>query len=481
MGVRFGGSMEHALLLQKIKSIASLARHNGATGERFAEALTQLDDWDLRRINPLRFAKTADLPREVAVDYFVLGVKVGLFDFLWHTICPWCGSVTGECRSFDQLSTEPFFCLFCHAELPRSLDVEIETAFNINPEIKEVRIDPFGNLKDYWRFYFSPNARVPPKLRAYLKEIRRTYVAIQPDQSEIVRCDWNAGDTYRLISLDRHATLFFTVSDGTSACESEVDLLPSGFSSQQICVSPDGEGLRVRNLGDDVTGCILVYNDEDRFHDVLLHNPIRPIPFLTGKMLLNNQTFRDVFRMHSLRSDLKLDIRSVVLLFTDLKGSTRLYDMRGDAAAYELIQEHFRELTEAAYQHHGAIVKTMGDAVMASFSTSRDALAAALEMMQRMHRLNDRQDLSDCSLGLKVGLHQGPTLAVNANDKLDFFGQTVNIAARVQGLAKAGEIWFTEPLRRAAGKVAKGHKIARQKVHLRGLGEDTVVFKLPTC
>lgn len=469
--------MNHTLLLHKITSIAALSRYNGNTGRQFAEALEQLSDWHLNRINPLRFASESHLDRAAALEYFVLGVKVGLFDFIWNTVCPWCGSISGQCHRFDQVTTEPFFCLFCHARLPRTMDVEVETAFTLNPEIKDVRIDPFSNLKSYWRFFFSPNARVPRPLREYLNEILREFTALAPDETADIVLPWKAGEQYRLISLDRHSTVFFDIeADGPSG-PIEIDLLPGGFSSEHATLGPEG-ALRVRNLGDDICGCVVVLNDEDTFHDILLHNPVKPIPYLTGKMLLNNQTFREVFRMDSLRPDLKLDIRSLVLLFTDLKGSTAMYDTRGDAVAYELIQEHFVELTEAVRNHAGAIVKTMGDAVMASFSTAKQAVAAAIEMLERMERLNQRLDLDDGSLGLKVGLHQGPTLAVHANDTLDYFGQTVNVAARVQGLANAGEIWFTEPLRVAVRRAPKGYRAKKHIVRLRGVDQDTIVFQM---
>ncbi len=469
--------MNHALLRQKLQSIEALSSHNGDTATRFGEHLEALDDWHLLRINPLRFASQAGLQRRAALDYFVLGVKVGLFDFVWHTVCPWCGSVSGRCDSFEDLSTEPFFCLFCHAELPRTMDTEVETAFTINPEIKELKIDPFRNRKSYWRYFFSPNARVPRKLRQFLDKIVRGYHSVAPDEVVTVQIPGEPGEQYRLLSLDRHSTLFLNLSEAGSDCKTEVDLLPAGFSTQETCL-PAGSAVHARNLGQERTGFLVLLNDEDEFHDVLLHNPVKPIPYLTGKMLLNHQTFRDVFRMETLRADLKLDIRSVVLLFTDLKGSTQLYDRCGDSTAYQLIQEHFKELGAAVIHHRGAIVKTMGDAVMASFSSAEDGLAAALEMLERIDGLNQRLGLADSDLGLNVGLHQGPTLAVNANDALDYFGQTVNVAARVQGLAQAGEIWFTEPLRRAVGKAARGQKPTRRKVRLRGVDQETVVYRL---
>src|SRR5262249_53437764 len=157
------------------------------------------------------------------------------------------------------------------------------------------------------------------------------------------------------------------------------------------------------------------------------------------------------FRAQELAAGLRLSIKNLTLLFTDLRGSTDLYDKTGDFFAYKIVQDHFDELGESVRHNAGAIIKTMGDAVMASFSSPRDGVRAAVDMMDRIEKLNVKLRADGHETGLKVGLHEGSALAVNADERLDYFGQTVNIAARVQNLAKAGEIWLTEPVFLAAG------------------------------
>ena len=161
-------------------------------------------------------------------------------------------------------------------------------------------------------------------------------------------------------------------------------------------------------------------------------------------MLLNNQKFRAAFLVENVPNDLNLRLSDLTVLFTDLKGSTELYERTGDIESYRLVQHHFRILTEVVAKHNGATVKTMGDALMASFSTPRDGVSAALEMIASMRSLN-------ADIGLKIGVHSGPALAVKANETVDFFGQTVNTAAHVQSNATAGQIWLTDRVREADG------------------------------
>ncbi|MFL5159484.1 MAG: adenylate/guanylate cyclase domain-containing protein [Microvirga sp.] len=74
------------------------------------------------------------------------------------------------------------------------------------------------------------------------------------------------------------------------------------------------------------------------------------------------------------------------MLFTDLKGSTDLYDRIGDLNALSLVQQHFERLRDVTVRHGGAIIKTIGDAVMAAFVEPADAVRAALAMLQDMER-----------------------------------------------------------------------------------------------
>src|SRR6185436_11572622 len=103
----------------------------------------------------------------------------------------------------------------------------------------------------------------------------------------------------------------------------------------------------------------------------------------------------------------RLSIKNLTLLFTDLRGSTDLYDKTGDFFAYKIVQDHFDELGESIRRNSRAIIKTMGDAVMTNFSSPRHGVRAALDMMARVEKLNERLRADGHETGLKVGLHEG--------------------------------------------------------------------------
>jgi class 3 adenylate cyclase len=203
-------------------------------------------------------------------------------------------------------------------------------------------------------------------------------------------------------------------------------------------------------------------------------------PFLTAKRLLTTQTFRDIYRADTLDVDQRLKITSLTFLFTDLKGSTELYERVGDLAAFDLVRAHFGVLQEIVAAEAGAVVKTIGDAVMATFPTPDRALAAALRMRDAMRDLNTQRRGED--LLLKIGIHEGPCLAVTLNDRQDYFGQTVNIASRVQHLAVSDAIFATgsvvEDPQGSNVLTAKGVALVARTAALRGIETEVPVYEL---
>ena len=198
---------------------------------------------------------------------------------------------------------------------------------------------------------------------------------------------------------------------------------------------------------------------------------------LTADRVATLQAFRDLFADDVLRPGDEVAIRRVSLLFSDLKGSTALYDAIGDAAAYGLVREHFAYLAGIVREHDGAIVKTIGDAVMAAFHEPLQALRAAIAMQQRVAAFNAA---SRAPVVLKLGLHEGPCIAVNLNDRLDYFGGAVNLAARLQGESRGNDVVISEPVAAAPGadEIMADHHPRSETARLRGLATPVAFLRL---
>jgi class 3 adenylate cyclase len=203
---------------------------------------------------------------------------------------------------------------------------------------------------------------------------------------------------------------------------------------------------------------------------------------VSGQALLLIAEFRRLFPSQRLLPEESLEVSRVAVLFTDLAGSTALYAQRGDPRAYHLVRLHFDELRAAADEAGGVVIKNIGDAVMAAFQTPAEALAGGLRMQQRIAGLNARERLTgDERLILKIGLHSGPCLNVTFNDRPDYFGTTVNVAARVQALSRGGDIVFTDTIGadEETQAVLRTHTPETQRVMVKGIEAEFKVYRLP--
>ncbi|MEI6044909.1 MAG: adenylate/guanylate cyclase domain-containing protein [Chloroflexota bacterium] len=205
---------------------------------------------------------------------------------------------------------------------------------------------------------------------------------------------------------------------------------------------------------------------------------VKPV---TAHELLTVQAFRDFFKSESLPEGESFEVRRVAILFTDLAGSTALYTRKGDPNAYDLVREHFAILRQVVDSSKGAIVKTIGDAVMAAFTSEAQALQAAIQAQYEIEQFNQSRKLPEYDrLSLKIGLHAGPSLYVNLNERLDYFGSTVNTAARTEGQARPGEIVFTDAILNApgVGDLLAKYSLENSEVQLKGLEGKTRLWRL---
>jgi class 3 adenylate cyclase len=165
-------------------------------------------------------------------------------------------------------------------------------------------------------------------------------------------------------------------------------------------------------------------------------------------------------------------------MFTDLRSSTALYESVGDAAAYRLVRDHFSLLAAIVRRHDGAVVKTIGDAVMAAFHLPEDALEAALEIQREVASLNEGG--GDGPIVIKLGLHTGPCIAVTLNNRLDYFGTMVNLAARLQGESLGGDIVLSPAFAEDVAVAEKLRDIAvlSETANLKGFDAPVPYFRI---
>jgi len=226
----------------------------------------------------------------------------------------------------------------------------------------------------------------------------------------------------------------------------------------------------------------------DMYQKILQHQYQLEKPFLTGLECINSHYFQELFGNSVLSVEESLSIQNIVIMFTDLKDSTAMYDQFGDTVSYNIVREHFKLLFGTIENHHGVVIKTIGDAVMASFIKTEDAIKASLEIFQNfLDRIWDPAG----KLEIKIGLHRGPVIVVNSNEQHDYFGHHVNIASRIQSQLKKHSVGFTESIYQDRNiktlllefiKQNKENqqdiKLFRKRANLKGIQEQIPVYYL---
>lgn len=468
-------------LKQKFQTLRQFDGLNQNLIEALESLLPQMDAWTLHRLNPLVLAKEQGFELLPLLDILIYAVKIGLFDFFWTPICPGCGGIEYTSEHLNAFKNGRIQCTTCVMEIELDLAQHMEVAFHLNPAMGDLSqvVSPVLNFDNYLRYYFSAHLQHSQALKDYIQRHFKGFRVLEPDQQLELKLDTQPQTLWRLINLQSHSQLLLQIGEPNTPSppqsSRQSDLVASGFSPAEQILPAGHNHFWIRNHESVVRGLTLWTADFDEFHQILSEHPNRYEPFLTAQMLLNTQSFRDLFNIQALDPDLHLNIGSQTVLFSDLKGSTAMYEQRGDYQAYQWVQRHFQILTESTRLHAGSVVKTMGDAIMATFTRPQDGILAALEMLQRIQPLQSEFP----ALGLKLGLHQGPALVVNANDRLDYFGQTVNQAARIQGLAEAGELWLSESMIETAQPLlqAAGFDWERREALLKGIAEKVVVYR----
>lgn len=365
-------------------------------------------DDEVSQIRPFELARTWNADRREVLRAFLHATHAGLVELSWQINCPICrvgARLVGELDALDGKS----HCGACEIDYELDFARHVEAVFPVSPAVR--RVSP--------TLYCASSPAFLPHVLAQLR--------LEPGERREDEIDLPRGPLHlRTLWIRRLADL----EAGDRPAELRIRV-----SVDAIEATPSGRA----TPGAPTT--VITENATDREVALLFERSAWEADAVLGTVIASMPEFVDLFATEAPASGVELSVGHLALLFSDLTGSTALYERVGDARAFAIVEDHFRIMAEAISKHGGAIVKTMGDAVMASFPAAREAVAAALEMIAA----HDAKYAS-MGLGVKIGVHAGPCLAVRANDRLDYFGTTVNVSARLQAQAGKSELVITEKL-----------------------------------
>ena len=413
------------------------------------------------RINPIRFAGEHGCDEAAVIELFLHARRIGLLRMEWHYVCPGCGDIVESFQSLTS-ATAHYFCQTCSADRDAELSDFVEVTFSISKEIRESAYhDPWSlSPEDYFFSYrFTGNGVLGDgtRIRDHLRSGAAVCAFLEPRETRTFDCIADPGFLY--ITNGPALTVSDERTNETQRFAFEYTGPRSDSFAGEFAAGPVSFDF---TNATDHRYALLVANIPGDYEWTME-------PFLSAARLLSNQTFLDLFASETIVAAEGLEVRRLTLLFTDIQGSTAMYERVGDMKAFDVVRLHFGFLRDSISQNAGALVKTIGDAVMASFHDPLDALRAALDMHARVAVFD--ADAGERLITLKVGVHTGTCLAVTLNGRLDYFGQAVNLAARVQALSEGNDIVLTDELLRVAGvrELLAGYAVQAEAAELKGI------------
>ena len=397
------GSLPAPALERLAAGRAALQRSGADTGlvARLAGTLTGSDDLALLRLRPYALADQWGASRRAVLELCLAATRAGLLDLRWDLLCPLCRGAQASPTSLRDVSSRAH-CETCRIDFTADLDRLVEVTFRPNPAIRPVENREFcvGGPQ------LTPHVVVQQLLAPGAR--RAVLLTLEPGR-------------YRARALGQPGgQLLRAAVDGQA--EAMVVAAPAGWASGEIVLAP--------------TVTLVLENQTDAEQLLLLERLTWTDQAATAAEVIVLQTFRDLFSREALRPGERIAVGQVTLVFTDLRESTRLYREVGDAPAFGHVMNHFDVIRDVVAGEGGGIVKTIGDAVMAAFHHPAAALRAALLAQARLGEAGEASP----AFPLRVGVHAGPCIAVTLNDRLDYFGSMVNLAARLEGLSTGRDV-----------------------------------------
>lgn len=387
---------------------------------RLGDFVTRSQEVDLVRIRPKRLAAYWSAPLRHVLELCLDATRRGLLSMSWNLLCPRCGGAKAQVGTLDRLPRQAH-CTSCNIDYAGDFARNVEISFQPAPGIRPLNVGEFCMGGPHVSRHILVQQHLAPG------EIREV-AAVLP-----------AGE-YRLRALEPGGETLANAEDGAFP---GILALPADGTAFSISAAPPS-----------APGHIRMENQTTRLLTLVIESRSWRSEATTAHETTTMQAFRDLLPEQVIHPGEEVSIDHVTLLFSDLEGSTALYERIGDGPAYRMVRRHFAYLAETVRSFDGALVKTIGDAVMAAFADPAQAVRAALAIQAGIDRFNHKFHLKTAREGrpvreavtLKMGLHAGRCIAVNLNSRIDYFGSTVNLAARLQGRSRGGEIVLSRSL-----------------------------------
>ncbi len=388
-----------------VQEMARKLQKKGLTkniANNMAHLIIEGEDDDIFKIQIPKLAREWDIPVEELIPAFLMASKEGYFELCWDTVCPHCKGSRSRSLHLEDL-------LFQNTCGPCDLTFElddidfIDVTFKINDEMRKVPEVNFCAAEPFKKshIYFQERIKAGEEYDLDLE--------LTPEN-------------YRVRILGQEETYVFQVTSNDKASYS--------WNLKDSNVVKNASSKLSLNLKNSFS--------EDK--TVIFEKIVPPENYLSPIKVFNSAMFRKVYAGETIAKGIQLKLPEQIILFTDVVDSTKFYQKVGDKEAFRQIKLHFDVVEKIMEQRNGIIIKTIGDAVMATFNKTEDVFFTARKICEEL------EAHPEIDFKMRLSVHKGPMIAVNYNTGVDYFGDNVNLSAKLQAISEANEISYSEEI-----------------------------------
>lgn len=385
-----------------LEKLTGVSGHS-AISERLIHTLQKGNDAELKELKPTRLAELWEEPLDKVIKVMLYAAKLHLLNYRWIVSCPDCKNSIKKIDKLQEI-TDPVYCNHCKTELNVDFHQALELVFEPHPLVRKI------SRKTYC--FGSPAAQPHVDLQ----------ITLNPGQKRFVKMNLREG--YYKIYSDGSNEVIYAQIDRDGLTNATIYFSQNRHEREDIYLN--------------TTPNLILHNQTDQKMVVRCENLNREIFNVSAAEITSWQLFRNLFPTELIRNEKKLNAKNLTILFTDLFNSSNLYRQDGDESALGVVMNHFQTLENAVISERGAVVKTLGDSVMAIFPTPAHAIKAFYKAEKMFKKYNQEAEASP--IKLKGGIHTGDCMAVSLNNRIDYFGNHVNIASRLVNFANSSEV-----------------------------------------
>jgi eukaryotic-like serine/threonine-protein kinase len=371
--------------------------------DTLGQFLENASDLEVARIRPIAFAERFGLEPRQVINACFEGTRLGVFTLLWDIICPSC-RIPSSVQDTLAAIKDHGYCEACNLDFGIDLAESVELIFRVSAEIRGVTTAIYCIGGPAWSRHIVAQVRLAA--------------------GERFACETNLAEgTYVVRGQQLPFTIELRVTHGSLVKRVELSLSKPPYAPR-IALAVDSQ-------------VIHLCNDSAVDQQIRIERTAGRHDALSAARASTMAVFRELFPGEVLSADQIVSVAHLTVMRVHILATQQLYDLLGDGSAFKKIRTALQAIILMVKEHAGAVVKTIGEGVLASFPDTTSAVHCAIELLRQF---------AEQELPITIAVHQGAAMVATLEDRLDYFGRTLQTLELLLRTAPAHSVQITSTI-----------------------------------